>query len=381
MNNLSSDQNSQPHRSSTSLHERLVLWGWLRRKLRGRIFHEFDKLTKTDDGKAILVSGLRGLVPYLPVAFGIREIDLVDSPYVGLGQAQCEGQLSKRADIIFITGRFRSGSTLLWNLFRHIPECTSYYEPFNERRWFDPSRRGSHTDQTHRHAVAYWKEYNGLNVLADYYREEWIDRNLYMDERFYDPSMKRYIEILIERAPGRPVLQFNRIDFRLPWLRRQFPHARLVHLYRHPREQWCSTLRDPQAFPKDKGFADYAPHDHFYLCNWARDLRYHFPFLEEGQLTHPYELFYLIWKLSYLFGRKYAHLSLAYEDLVCNPDEQLSAMLNALDIRNYDLERLKAMVVRPEEEKWRRYAEESWFQEHENHCENLLAEYFGNIAS
>jgi hypothetical protein len=73
-----------------------------------------------------------------------------------------------------------------------------------------------------------------LEVLGEYYREEWIDHNLFMGSDFWDPRMKRYISILIERAPGRPILQFNHVDFRLSWLRQNFPHAKIVHLYRHP---------------------------------------------------------------------------------------------------------------------------------------------------
>ncbi len=370
-----------PERRPTSvpLHERFAPWGWLRSRMREWVFREFHKLTLTDDGKTILANSLRGLLHNAPPPLG-HELASTAPPYAGLGQARLDNRTDQRTDIVFITGRFRSGSTLLWNLFRQIPGCTSYYEPFNERRWFDPAHRGTHTDQTHRHAEAYWLEYDGMTVLGDYYREEWIDRNLYMDERFWDPLMKRYIEILIERAPGRPVLQFNRVDFRLPWFRWYFPHATILHLYRHPRDQWCSTLRNLEAFPKEKGFAEYAPHDHFYLRNWTRDLRYHFPFLEEQHLTHPYELFYLIWRLSYLFGRKFAHTSLAYEELVQNPEERIAALLNLIDLRDYDLNRLTALIVRPEGARWRRYAEESWFQERESHCENLLAEYFGILT-
>src|SRR5438105_10664268 len=99
-------------------------------------------------------------------------------------------------------------------MFRNIPGLTAYYEPFNERRWFDPSARGSKMDSTHRNVSDYWKEYDGLQELDHYYREEWIGRNLLMDANSWNPDMKRYVEFLIAMAPGRPVLQFNRIDFR-----------------------------------------------------------------------------------------------------------------------------------------------------------------------
>ena len=124
-----------------------------------------------------------------------------------------------------------------------------------------------------------------------------------MDENTWDPDMKRYVDTLIERADGRPVLQFNRIDFRLPWFRRQYLNATCIHIFRHPRDQWCSTLQgDLNRFTKDTAMADFPACDHFYLGTWAEDLKYHFPFLDEKSNRHPYQVFYYIWKLSYLFG-------------------------------------------------------------------------------
>src|SRR5262249_12587557 len=149
-----------------------------------------------------------------------------------------------RGDAILITARFRSGSTLLWNIFRHVDGCVAFYEPFNERRWFDPACRGQHVDPSHKQVDDYAREYEGFEQLAEYYRDEWIGRNLFMDEASWDPAMKQYVDLLINEAPGRPILQFNRIDFRLPWMRRHYPAAKIVHLYRHPRDQWCSSLLD-----------------------------------------------------------------------------------------------------------------------------------------
>jgi hypothetical protein len=283
-----------------------------------------------------------------------------------------------RDDPIFITARFRSGSTLLWNLFRSLEGCTSYYEPLNERRWFDPTTRGERVDKTHRNVDDYWKEYDGLDVLGRHYRESWTYRSLLMDPTYWDADLKRYVEILIERAPGRPVLQFNRIDFRLPWFRRHFPAARIVHLYRHPRDQWCSSLLDLKCFPRDGKVADFAQYDKFYLLTWARDLRYHFPFLDEQSVAHPYQLFYFIWKLSYLFGRRYAHHSLAFEHLVEDPDAQLPLLFDAVDLKDHDLDRVKRVIVQTPTGKWKEYADDDWFRRHEAACEDVLAEFLGH---
>jgi hypothetical protein len=197
-----------------------------------------------------------------------------------------------------------------------------------------------------------------------------------MDEDSWDPAMQRYVEILIERARGRPVLQFNRIDFRLPWFRRHFPGAKIVHLYRHPRDQWMSSFPDPKEYPANSPIADFPAHDHYYLLMWAADLKYYFPFLGDADNAHPYRLFYLIWKLSYLFGRRFAHVSLAYEDLLANPDAKLADLYSKLDFRDADLGQLAKLIEKPRSGRWRKYAPENWFQDHESHCEKVLADFF-----
>src|SRR5262249_13175393 len=154
-----------------------------------------------------------------------------------------------------------------------------------------PSRRGTRMDATHRKVEDYWKEYDGLEACGEHFRDSWNDHDLLMGPNFWEPHLKRYVELLVENARGRPVLQFNRIDFRLPWFRTHFPHPKLVHLYRHPRDQWCSCFLGGDMFPRDGAVSAFGPYDHFYLLNWARDLRYHFPFLDERTASHPYQLF------------------------------------------------------------------------------------------
>jgi hypothetical protein len=362
------------------LHQRIGVLGWLRGRLRRGLFRFLEKLATTDEAKAIQAATLGNLLTRRPSVTGI--LGPSANPYPDLGRPQHSAVPPQNP--IFITARFRTGSTLLWNLFRHVPNCTAYYEPFNERRWFDPATRGERTDRTHRQVEEYWREYDGLSFLGDHYQERWIDHDLLMEADDWNPAMKRFVESLIEHAPGRPVLQFNRVDFRLPWLRHHFPRARIIHLYRHPRDQWCSSLLNLGDCPLDVGMGQFAKHDHYYLCNWARDLKYHFPFLDEATVEHPYRLFYYIWKLSYLFGRRYADYSLAFEDLIDSPTTCLTELLAAVNVQDFDLDRLLALMEKPRAGRWSQYASESWFRDQEAACDGVLADFLAksvNVAA
>jgi hypothetical protein len=337
-----------------------------RQALRDRFFAFFERASVTDDGRRIAARCLDGLTD--------RRLMPVDappeSPYPELGRA-ARVEDGGTAAPIFITARFRSGSTLLWNLFRHVDGCTAYYEPENERRWFDPAVRGTRVDATHQGVEDYWREYEGMEDLGRYFHAEWTVNRLYMDGDAWDPDLRRYLSELIARARGRAVLQFNRMDFRLPWLRAHFPEARVVHLVRHPRDQWCSALVDPGRVPRDVETRDFGPHDHFYLLSWARDLKYQFPFLDERTEPHPYRLFYYLWKLSYLYGITYADRSVRFEDLTADADGQIAGMMAAVGQVAYDAARLRALVQRVPP-RWDRFAPDSWYRAHEEACEATL---------
>ena len=282
-----------------------------------------------------------------------------------------------RSDIIFITGRFRSGSTLLWNVFRNVPTVTAYYEPFNERRWFDRAARGARVDPTHLNVREYWSEYDGLDVLSKYYCEGWTRRQLYMNAHAWNPSMQKYIETLIECSRGRPVLQFNRVDLRLPWLRYHFPHAKILHIFRHPRDNWCSTLGGQTTSGPNLKLRDFEFLDGFYLLTWGRDLRHYFPFLTLDAESHPYELFYQIWKLSYLFGRTCSDISISFEEILGSPESAMRNVLSALSVEHYDLAKLSGLVGQVATGAWTRFADHQWFKAIEEKVDNTINDYLG----
>ena len=346
----------------------------LRNSLRNQFFDVLSKACATDDSKRAVAGSLGNLLAWRPT--DVNAEVLAESPYSDVGQAGNKRPTCERDDIILVSARFRSGSTLLWNLFRNIPGFVSYYEPFNERRWFDPDVRGARVDSTHRKVADYWTEYDGMADLGDVFDDAWNEKELYMSEGAWNPRMKSYMEQLVERAKWRLVLQFNLLDFRLPWARHTFPNAKLVHLYRHPRDQWTSNLQKIERFAPDGKMSDFAAVDGFYLLNWARDLKYHFPFLDEQSIEHPYQLHYFLWKLSYVYGRSWSDVSLGFEELTTNPERALFQMFEVCGIDESHVESLLPLIEPPPFGKWKMYAADAWFKHHEEYCEEVLAGFF-----
>jgi hypothetical protein len=349
--------------------------GRLREPLRRQFFALMAGALDTDDGRALLAQAIGRTLPAWTRSLAPAD-PRVRGSYPDLGRP--DPAQDDRPAPVFITARFRSGSTLLWNLFRHVPGCTAYYEPLNERRWFDPASRGDRVDATHVGVDGYWREYEGLGHLAALFQDRWADRDLLMDEHAWAPELQAYVQALVDAAPSTAVLQFNRVDFRLPWLRWTFPHARLIHLVRHPRDQWCSSLMRPTDFPKGASAADFPPFDRFYLLDWARDLRRSFPFVDPALGQHPYRTFYFIWKLSCLFGLTYGDATFRYEDLVACPQRVVPQIMAAAGIGQYDPDLLASRVAAQPTGKWRDYAEEGWFRGHEQACERVLGDVLGS---
>ena len=299
----------------------------------------------------------------------IAQLTNVISPYADNLPTLASTRTCERDDIIFISSRFRSGSTVLWNMFRQDPKHTAYYEPFNERKWFTQNERGKNVDSTHLGVKDYWDEFDNMEDLDDLYELNWINRQLHMDEASWNPKMKEFICQLVERAEGRPVLQFNRIDFRLPWLRHHFPNAKFLHLFRHPRDQWLSFLTDKELMNKDAVIDTYE--DAFYLDVWCQDLSQHFPFLSQENTPHPYQRFYYLWKLSYLYGNKYADLSISFEDLVLSKEKVTEHLINTFNLET-NAESMYQVIEKPQLNRWISYADENWFKLLEDECEYNL---------
>ncbi|MBM89916.1 MAG: sulfotransferase family protein [Gammaproteobacteria bacterium] len=338
----------------------------LKHMIKNKAIDLFKKFLSHEDVSDLFSKKVRAATQHV----GIKEN--TSSPY--FNYQKLEHQPALKSDVVFITGRFRSGSSVFWNLFRAQPDCTAYYEPFNERRWFDIEHRGQFVDSSHKGIQDYWTEYDNLGHLSHVYDEKWINTALHMDEYSYDSNMRAFINSLIEHSKGRSILQFNRIDFRLPWLKKNYPNAKFLHIYRNPRDQWLSFLTDKQKMNSAEVHETYQ--DAFYLDVWCKDLAKQFPFLSPAVTAHPYMRFYYLWKLSYLYGIKYCDYSVPLERLTSAPIEELNTIKSILNWTEFDIQKSVAKIESITMDKWRTYADESWFLEKEQICEAELDCFF-----
>lgn len=278
---------------------------------------------------------------------------------------------------VFISARFRSGSTLLWQCFHRLEGFTAYYEPFNDRQWFDPKRRGNQVDTSHRGVDDYASNYDNLEHLGRSFKDHWGVRHLSLGAKANQPQMLRYVQGLIEGAAERPVLQFNRIDFRLPFLRRAFPKAAFLHLNRNPRDTWSSTLRGV-ANDCDWTINSFGPYSKFYLLNWYHDLSMPYPQLwRNPNRTHPYEIHYLMHRLSELFAHRDCDLFLHYEKLEADLVGEIGALLTSLGAVSVDLSPIENLLS-PRKKAYDHSGSLDLYSEIEARVDTWLREWLGS---
>ena len=254
-------------------------------------------------------------------------------------------------DLVFTTGGFSSGSTLLFTVFRKAGEFYCLYEPLHERLL--EHRFGNLRAYEHHYFVdEYFTEYRGFTALTRLH-SAMAGTSLYLPADAGAPDLYRYLSYLIgmsfSRGP-RVLLKENRLSFRLAWIRGQFPAARVVHVYRDCDAQWKSTVRRAQSFfgTADVG-QDLVTFNGMGTANTCDALASVFPDLAADRSKTGYERFAKLWELSLEQNRRYAHVTVRYEDLTRDFEGTAREIWNTLGC-TADLAALKQWVVRPDQQ-------------------------------
>lgn len=274
---------------------------------------------------------------------------------------------------LLVLGRFRSGTTAVWNMLRHVPGVTAYYEPCHDSL-MEHLRAQTRADPTHVGVSDYWSEYIPiLEPIAQYHRREFATQRLCMSGSDDHPALESYLRFLLASAPRGDcvALKMNRMDLRLPWLRSRFPDVPIVYVQRNPRDQWASMVRDQPAGEIDSP----ALNSGYDLVVWSANLAPYVPLLEGGQLVTSYQRHYLIWKLCGELGQRYADCVISFDDeLQKAPEAGIGKVLELIGVERELTPRLRELLVAREGGAWRQYHEEAWFEDVEKRCDSYLEE-------
>ncbi len=272
---------------------------------------------------------------------------------------------------IFLTGRFRSGTTLLWQVLRDAPGVCAYFEPLHDNLLAHMSSQAP-PDPTHVGVEDYFAEYGAIGAkLKRVHRAEFGVSRLCLAAKESHPALERYLVRLVEHAgDARAAFKLVRADFRLPWLRTKFPNARIVSIHRDPRDQWASAVRLEPKGRRDRIDANTG----YDLLVWANELAPSLPAIGRPHFDHSYEIAYLLSRVSRAVAERYADHRIDFDaDLQADPERTLTGFFAAVDLPAPPTSEQLARFVRSERDATREFGDEVPFAEIEAHCDDLLA--------
>jgi len=260
------------------------------------------------------------------------------------------------SNLVFVTGDYCSGSTLVNTLFRKSGQYYCLYEPLHERLpEFLIWRPNPDSYDHHFFAEDNYREMAGFDRITELHSPRWGSSNLYLPSDAEADDLYRYMTYLIGSAFGRaPRVMFkeNRIAFRLGWIRAKFPSAKIVHIHRDAESQWKSNVRRGQEFLRKEDVGqNEVTYNGFNVATFCEDLKSAFPELDAKNFKTGYERFRKLWELSYQQNQKYSDISVNYRDLTHNFEPTWTRVWSSIGAPAIDIAALKQYVVPPEKQK------------------------------
>ncbi|MCX7552955.1 sulfotransferase [Marinicella sp. S1101] len=245
---------------------------------------------------------------------------------------------------IFITGRFRSGTSFLWQLFDQLDGFCAWYEPLHPQ--LTAAVKHVRPKTSHVGIEDYWSTYRQHPNYEKYHSSRFATEQLYLESGQRYRELKNYINHLIElSSPQVPVLQFNRMDFRLAWLKAEFPDATIIHIDRNSLHAYLSQRKHIAADHRHD--ADYW--DAYELVQWCYALQGELPFLLKAPFDgHAFCRFYALDQLSRLMAKAHADININLDSDVFYSDDFVAKIAGVVALRSSQKDAMKKMVHIPQ---------------------------------
>lgn len=251
-----------------------------------------------------------------------------------------------------MTGDFSSGSTLLFTLFRKTREYLCLYEPLHEKLLEYLIWRLRVSDR-HFFVENYFSEYKGFRDIPKLFKPEWGNSGLYLRPDEDADDFYRYLSYLTGLAFGKSdkvMIKENRLPFRLGWIRKNFPHAKIVHVFREKESQWNSVVRRVQTYHgrEDVG-QDRVDFYGFNMAGWCEDLKSVYPELDAKNFANGYDRFCKLWDLSFAENKRYSDISIDYWSLTHDFDNTFENIKECIG-GEFDVSALRSWVIPKEKQ-------------------------------
>ncbi len=248
-------------------------------------------------------------------------------------------------DPIFICGRFRAGTSFLWHVFDQLANCCAWYEPLHPQLL--THIQGTPPKADHVGINDYWHSYRRHPQFKQSYDASFAYRQLWLEATDQCETLRQYIQSLIDlSAEQQPVLQFNRMDLRLPWLKRQFPQAKIVYIERNPLQLWQSQRKHLCLADRDNE----SHSDAYELMQWSVALTDILPFMAHQPSRHGFFRFYCLYRLSKQLGHAHADLVLSLDEDVFESARVIEKINQLVPLNKEQREHLKKHISIPNKE-------------------------------
>jgi hypothetical protein len=204
-------------------------------------------------------------------------------------------------------------------------------------------------DPHHPNTSSYFREYRGFRRLPRLFDARWARTDLFLPPDAHAPGLFRYLDYLAEESWARcpsALFKSNRIGFRLGWLHRHFPTARILHVRRDPESQWQSLVRRAQEHHGRDDVGQESVHfTSFCMGAICDDLAGAYPALAACASRSGHERFLRYWRTSDEEQSRWADLTVSLATLKEDLPSALAEMGGCVGVR-FDPEASAAVLAR-----------------------------------